>query len=58
MQTASMPMPKVSIFREIELDIYQWFRVATANERETTGNYIVVDEVIDYTELLLRLGVD
>ena len=49
---------KVSVFRQVSDELFEWYRMATEDERKATGSFIIVDEQITDDELWERLEAD
>ena len=60
MRTDNYESCRVSIFREIynQAGWFEWYRMATQDELEATGSYIIVEETIPEDVLWERLMVD
>ena len=49
---------RVSVFRQVSEQLFDWYRIATDDERERTGSNIIVEERIPEDVLWARLGAD
>lgn len=46
---------RVSVFKQVTHSLFEWYRAATPEEIEQTGQYILLAEVLSYDELWDRL---
>ena len=46
---------RVSVFRRVSEELYDWYREASDDEREATGSHIIVEERIPEDVLWARL---
>ena len=49
---------RISIFKELTCGTFEWYRIASDEERTNTGQYIVVDDILSEDELWQRLEAD
>lgn len=49
---------RVSVFKQLGNACYEWYRMASDEERLATGKLIVVDDILSEDELWERLAID
>ena len=47
---------RISVFKELPCGIFEWYRVASEEETQATGQYIVVDDILSEAQLWERLA--
>lgn len=58
MQSNNYADCRVSVFRQVSDELFDWYRMATQDELKATGSLIIVDEQITDDELWERLEAD
>ncbi len=49
---------RVFVFKEITNSLFEWYRPATPEEVQEHGQHILVEDLLSYDELMLRLNED